>query len=343
VLEFKKNNRVSGTQIAAELGLSQATVSRALSGNKRISKVVREQVQETAQRLGYVANATARTLVKGRSNIIGILTGGLHVERTAHLLITLDAKLRENSLLPHLFYTRGESDRIADGVRHLLEQGVDGLIIIGIAPSAVNELQQQGLLQVKPTVFIDDALAVYKINLVTNGYEKACQEVAKALIDQKRRNIFALWKSVSDTRLCAIKSLLQQFGQEDHLVYLPTYNFPSSLEQKHENQDFLSKIDLFLRTHPECDTIICYNDRVAFSLISILNHYKRKIPSEVAIIGYGNNQLDELIVPLLSTFATQPVLIARATVDRLLELIDNPQDEIKTIKIPVQFIQRETL
>jgi len=343
VLEFKKNNRVSGAKIAAKLGISQATVSRALSGNKRISKAVREQVQETAQRLGYVANATARTLVKGRSNIIGILTGGLHVERTAYLLITLDAKLREHGLLPHLFYTRGESDRIADGVRHLLEQGVDGLIIIGIAQNAVSKLQKQGLLQVKPTVFIDDALTGYKINLVTNVYEEACQEVTKALIEQKRRNIFALWKPVKDARLLAVKSLLKQFGQEDNFIYLPTRILKSESEKQRENKAFRNKIKLFLHNTPKCDAIICYNDQTSLSVLSMLNHAGRKVPSDVAIIGYDNNRLGELTAPQLSTFAPQPVLIANAAVNRVLELIKDPQDKVKTIEIPVKFIQRETL
>lgn len=343
MFDLKNNNRISGARIATELGISQATVSRALSGNKRISKAVREQVQETARRLGYVTNATARTLVKGRSNLIGILTGGLHVERTAHLLIALDAKLRENGLLPYLFYTRSEAGRITDGARHLLEQGVDGLVVIGIKEKAFGKIKKQGLLQIKPTVFIDDALEDDEINLIMTNYEDSCREVAEEIIARKRQKIFALWKSVPDKRFSAVKSLLKKFGQEDNIIFLPARNLASEATKQRENKDFRNKIKFFLSENPECDMIICYDDLTAFSVLSMLNHLGRKVPSEVAVVGYDNIRLGELTVPQLSTFATQPNSIADAAVSRLTELIKNPDSGYKTIEIPAKFIKRETL
>ena len=350
---MKTSNRISGAKIAAELGVSQATVSRALNGNPRISQAMREQVQKTAMRLGYVANATARTLVKGRSNLIGILAGGLQVERTANLLIALDAQLREHGLLPYLFYTRSETERITAGVRHLLEQGVDGLVVIGIHPSAIEQLEKESLLEVKPTVFIDDALNNFSINVISSDFTDAYTQIAKELKKQKRKNIFALWESVEDdisstqimyARLLGVKKLLGNLGQEDNIVMLSPTISPGVLRDNTDlNKKFRCKINSFLNGHPECDAIICFNDDLAFSILGILNHQQRKIPSDVALVGCDNDQLCERIEPALSTITSQPLLIAQAAVKRLTELIDIPHEAPQVIKVPAKFIKRETL
>lgn len=349
---MKTSNRISGAKIAAELGVSQATVSRALNGNPRISQAMREQVQKTAMRLGYVANATARTLVKGRSNLIGILAGGLQVERTANLLIALDAQLREHGLLPYLFYTRSETERITAGVRHLLEQGVDGLIIIGMQPSTVKQLKKQNLLRIKPTIFIDDALADLEVNLIVSDYTNAYDEVFTELKKQKRRNIYALWETINNeksstpimyTKYLGVKTLLKKLEQEDNFITLsPTLRSNILYDNQNFNKEYRNKISSFILNHPECDALICFDDSMAFSVFGMLHSFGRKVPSEVAILGHQNDQLGERIQPTLSTVAPQPLSVAHATVNRLIELIDKP-DDVKIVKIPAKFIKRETL
>src|SRR5688500_18885852 len=70
------NMQVTAKEIARQLDLSQPTVSRILSGDERhrASDDTRQRVLETAQRLGYQPNAVARSLRRGRTNIIGVHT-----------------------------------------------------------------------------------------------------------------------------------------------------------------------------------------------------------------------------------------------------------------------------
>ncbi|MBI4047829.1 MAG: LacI family DNA-binding transcriptional regulator, partial [Devosia nanyangense] len=58
-------------ELAAELGLSQTTVSRALNGYPEVNEATRQRVSEAAQRLGYRANVSARRLATGRAGAIG--------------------------------------------------------------------------------------------------------------------------------------------------------------------------------------------------------------------------------------------------------------------------------
>ncbi len=348
--EKNKNNRITGAAIAEQLGISQATVSRALAGNKRISQNVREQVREAARQLGYVSNAAARTLVKGRSNVIGILSGGLHVERTAMELIALDAELRKHGLLPYLYYTRSESDRIVEGARHLIEQGVDGLLIIGTSPGAVNELKYHSLHCMLPTVFVDSPLAGHRVNMVTNNYLEAYREAAEVMRQAGHCQVCGILRTsydlksidIQDTRYQGVKLLLAACGRENCMLVVPSPR-PSVLADTREaNEKTVAEVCRLLDEHPECDALVCHDDDLALCATSILLQRGKKIPQEVMVLGFGNAQLGELMQPQLSTIAQQPLVLAEKTVARLLELIDNPSEEIKAISIPGKFIRRKT-
>ncbi|MER7539232.1 LacI family DNA-binding transcriptional regulator [Streptomyces sp. NPDC097704] len=67
--------RVRLVDVAREAGLSKTTVSAALNGTGRLSPEVREKARETARRMGYRPNATARQLRAGRARLIGYVVG----------------------------------------------------------------------------------------------------------------------------------------------------------------------------------------------------------------------------------------------------------------------------
>ena len=323
-----------------------------MSGNRRISQAVRDRVQETARSLGYVTSAVARTLASGRSGVVGILSGGLHIERTASEIIALDAVLREHGFHPYISYTRSESERIVDGARHLIEQGVDGLLIIGVSPGVEEESRYRHLTRLLPTVFVDSPLAGPDINLVTHNYLDAYLEAAQVLLAQGRRHVYGLWedhvtvrKALSyDSRNTGFRALLDHFeNPRERLCILP----PSGPSVLHDNlavnADFRHRIRLFFEEHPRCDGVICHSDQLAVSILTYLLQKNWKVPEQIALLGFDNKQLGERITPTLSTIAQHPNKLAAAAVNRLLELIDHPLDEPKTVYVPATLIRRETL
>src|SRR5260221_564715 len=60
-------------ELARECGVSVATVSGALNGHPEVSEATRRQIQEAASRLGYRPSQSARSLVRGRSDTVGLL------------------------------------------------------------------------------------------------------------------------------------------------------------------------------------------------------------------------------------------------------------------------------
>lgn len=349
--ENHKNNRVTGAVIAKHLGITPATVSRALAGNSRISAAMQQKVRDTAKELGYISNATARTLVKGHSNIVGILSGGLHVERTALELIALDAELRKHGFLPFILYTRSETAGIVEGARKLIERGVDGLLIIGCTAGSIHELRYQSLTRLLPTVFVDTPLAGHDIHMVDNDYLGAYREAGDILAVKKRRHIHALIKKnadqtipgLHDSRFDGIISLLERFGCRDH-AHLQSSPGPSVLcDLSRLRQEYTATVDAILKNDPQCDAIICNDDDIAICVMGLLQQRGKRIPDDVAVLGFSNVQLCELVTPQLSSIAHQPLLVAQKTVGRLLELIEDPDSKPVHIDVPGKLINRQTL
>lgn len=344
--------RVTSVEIANLLGISQATVSRALAGNRRISQKVREQVQGTARSMGYVSNAVARTLARGRSGVVGILSGGLHIERTASAIIALDAVLQNHGFRPYISYTRSETERIVEGARHLVEQGVDGLMVIGVSPGTVEEGKYRNLMRLLPTVFVDSPLAGHGINLVAHDYRAAYREAAQTLLERGCRHVYGLWEhnvpsdiSASyDSRYNGLLALLEHFGNPHEFFYIMPSIMTSVLhDTRASNAEFRDRLRWFFKQHPQCDALVCHSDQFAISALTYLLHEKWEIPERIALFGFGNSLLGERIEPALSTIAPQPGKLAEAAVKRLLELIADPDDEPKATYIPGVFIRRETL
>jgi len=115
--------------IAAELRLSHPTVSRALADHQAISDETKARIREVAERLGYVANSSARMLKRGHSNVVGLLLPDVTNEFYAAIAgrLALDCGSRDRQLV--LSISGGDPDHEHVLVRTLLEARPSALIV----------------------------------------------------------------------------------------------------------------------------------------------------------------------------------------------------------------------
>ena len=346
-----KGSRITGADIAEYLGITPATVSRALSGHPRISAKTRQRVCEAAKKLGYISNATARTLVQGRSNIIGILSGGLHVERTGLELIALDAELRKHGLLPFILYTRSETESIVDGARKLIERDVDGFLVIGCSPGAAHEWRYEALCRQRPTFFVDPPLLTHDVPTVCSDYQEPYRAAADILAGRCRTHVHALVKRSDglgvwghlDSCLNGITSLLKRFDCRGNM-HIVAARGPSVLYDHSDlRQEYAEAIESFLASDPQCDAIICNDDDLAILAMGLLAQRGKRIPQDVSILGFGNMLVGELVTPQLSSIARQPMLVAQKAVECLLKRIGNPNTGMVSGMVPGKLVNRQTL
>lgn len=126
--------RVTLKDIAAELGLTHPTVSRALARHKSISEETRLRVEEAARRMGYVANSGARLMRSGRANVVGLLLPDITNEFYAAAAQRLADECSRRGLQLLLSISAGDPDRELSLVTALLEARPYGLIA-ALSPS----------------------------------------------------------------------------------------------------------------------------------------------------------------------------------------------------------------
>src|SRR5215216_5194323 len=147
--------RVTIKDVAAATGLSSAAVSYALRGIQT-SPETQERVRAAAEELGYTGNAVARALARGRTGLVGVLSGSLEDLSEQRFVEALGRQLGRHDLHMVVVDARGEPDRERMLARQLADQLVDGLVISPLDPSDASWAE---IGEVLPIVTVGDALA----------------------------------------------------------------------------------------------------------------------------------------------------------------------------------------
>jgi LacI family transcriptional regulator len=116
--------------VAREAGVSTATVSNVINNTKYVTDVTRERVLRAIKSCNYYANAHARTLASGRSNIIGLLVSDISNPFFPELVKSIEEAAFECGYSVILVNTNYDAKRAADYVRRLIELNVAGVALM---------------------------------------------------------------------------------------------------------------------------------------------------------------------------------------------------------------------
>ena len=154
-----RRRRASSWDIAREANVSQSTVSRVINNSPRISKATSKRVKEAMARLGYSPNAAARTLITGRSNLIGLVVSNITNPFYPEVIEAIVATAAEHGYNVILCNTQ-ESRKLQTAYLELLiEHQVDGAILTS------SLLDSEGLLAQVAT----DRIALVMVNRTVDG------------------------------------------------------------------------------------------------------------------------------------------------------------------------------
>ena len=126
--------RATIKDVAAATGLSPAAVSYAMRG-LQTSPETQERVRRAAEELGYTGNAVARALARGRTGLVGVLTGSLEDLGEQRFVEMLGRRLGSHDLQMMLVDSHGDPEREGVLARQLADQLVDGLVVSSLNPA----------------------------------------------------------------------------------------------------------------------------------------------------------------------------------------------------------------
>jgi LacI family transcriptional regulator len=284
--------------IARDLGVSVITISKVLRNHPDIGDETRERVLARVKELDYRPNLAARSLVTGRTYLVGLVVPDLLHPFFAEIAKSLSDVLRESGY--YLIVSSSEEDPNLEEqeINHLLARRLDTLIIASCRSTV--DLFFRIEKQKTPYVLIDRNLPGLSANFVGVDDEAVGMLATGHLIDigcKRIAHIRGPETSPSIRRMEGYKRALAQAGVKVVDDYIIT-------EQKGDvgtKQGGAEAISQLLSLKPRPDGVFCFNDPLAMGAMNYALDHGLRIPEDIAVIGCGNLHYDDsLRVPLSS-------------------------------------------
>lgn len=331
-----KSHQVTIFDIAKELNISKSTVSRALTGNANVHPDTRKAVLELADKLDYQKNMLSISLISKQTNTIGIIVPEFISSFFPQAIIAAQAVAAKAGFNTIICQSNENYETEVANTKVLLANQVDG-ILVSISKETRNfdhfkVFQRKGI----PIVFFNrvcEEMMVPKV--VVNDYDGAFHAV-EHLIERKRRRIAHL--TGPDSLPNSVKRLK---GYKDALV---KHNLPIDEDLIITYDLTVEKVRIYINhllgmANPP-DAIFCINDTTAIETLRILKEKKMKVPTDIAVVGFSNDFLADLIDPPLTT-VFQPVREMGETAAQL--LLDQIKREVSNWKSTVRVLNTELI
>lgn len=282
--------------IATKVGLSKASVSRALNGKQDVDPETRKRIFKIATQMGYVPSATARALSNGRSNCLGLLVPSLTWPWILEVLRGVAEEIERSGYSLMLYTTANGEDSERAFMSQVVPAGaVDGLALV-IPPGMfeyIGELAKRGM----PVVVIDDRGHHPEFPTVATTNLEGGRSATQHLIDLGRRRIAMLNGQLefgcNRDRLEGYKSALQDAGIGFESRHTMTGYFTE--------ESGASGIARVLDADPKVDAVFAANDLMAFGAMRAIRNAGRRIPDDVAVVGFDDIPASAITHPPLTT------------------------------------------
>lgn len=285
--------------IALELGLSAMTISKVLRNRPDVGQATRERVLARVRELDYHPNLAARSLVTGRTYLVGLVVPSLYHPFFAEIAKSLSDALKEEGYSLIVASSDEDPDLEEEEINQLLPRRLDTLIIASCrsTPDLFLRIERQRT----PYILIDRILPGLSANFVGVDDEAVGLLATMHLIEIGCKTIAHIRgpeTSPGKGRLEGYKNALAQAGlkiTDDYIVSVPEGDGDTTSQRGAEATAHL------LQLRPRPDGIFCFNDPLAIGAMHSILSAQLRIPDDVALIGCGNLHYgDSLRVPLSS-------------------------------------------
>ncbi len=296
-------------EVAARAGVGRGTVSRVINGSPQVSETARAAVQQAVEELGYVPNRAARALVTQRTDSVALVVSESE-ERVfgepffAGIIRGLNSVLLETPL--QLWLAMAQSKRERERVEHhLTPQHVDGVLLMSLhgddrLPSLLAERELPVVICGRPGA--SDPMLGPQITCVDADNAGGARLATAHLLAQGRRRVAAIAgpqdMGVGIERLVGYRKALTDAGKrvDESLIGYGDFSEASGAEA----------MRTLLDRHPNLDGVFCASDLMAVGAMRTLREHGRRIPVDVAVVGFEDSVLARQTEPALTT-VHQPV------------------------------------
>lgn len=329
--------------IAAKLGLTAATVSRALNNNPKISINTRKLVLETALEMNYEQNKLALALKSGKSYNVGVIVPRIDSNFFSSVIRGIEEELYPKGYHVIICQTHNQENIENEKINSLVNVQVDGILM---SISNANLEENKGfnkLLKNKktPLVFFDRKKDIKGISSVTINDFKGGYEATKHLLDQGCKRIAHLSNDrnfeIFRNRYLGYKQALSDNGIDfDESLVIETQS--NVLDGRRA-----ARLLLDIETPP--DAIFSSSDFAALGAIQEIKESGLNIPEDICVVGFSNEPFTRFMeLTTITTVDQFPLEMGRTAAQVFLEEVSNTGDTkiTKNVVLTPQLIIRKS-
>jgi LacI family transcriptional regulator len=318
--------------VAAEAGVSVGTVSKALNGRTDVSVATRDRVREIALRLGFQPNQLARSLPTGRSFAVGLLTTDSYGRFSLPLMLGAEDELGNGEIAVVFCDTRDDPEREARQLRALMARQVDGIIVNGRRTEARPPLV--GATGV-PIVYAYAASADPEDCSVVSDDAGGAVLAVDHLLGLGRRHVAHVTGPRRHRAAAARAEAVVRRLNGRGMSVRGRVRFGSWSEQW--GRDAITDL---LGVAGDVDAVFCGSDQIARGVLDGLREQGRRVPDDVAVVGFDNWEAMGLGArPPLTTVDPNIDKIGRVAAAHLLTLIEGGAPPRMTV-VPADLVVR---
>lgn len=321
--------------LANELKLSPATVSRALNGNNIVKEKTRKRVLAAAEKMGYRMNNFAKNIRTGKTKTLGVIVHELKSNFITSVLAGIEKVASINGYDIFIGHSGEDRENEIKNTHNLFNKRVDGLLA-SLAFETNNWNHYQPFLDKKiPVIFYDRVFQKSPFASVTLENYRAGYELTEHLIQQGCKKIMHI---TADTSKNVYLDRLQGFKDA-----LAAHNLPIIKDFIHitdlDEKSGVLEAERVLKMKDRPDAIFVCNDFCAAVMMNHLIENGIKVPNDIAFVGFNDDAICKIVRPRLTTIKYPGQEMGEIAAQRLI----NELKGLETAAYESQIVMRPTL
>ncbi|WP_367772185.1 LacI family DNA-binding transcriptional regulator [Flavobacterium sp. WC2421] len=331
-------------QIATQLGVSITTVSKALKNYPDVSEKTKKKIVDLAIKLNYTPNSFAVNLRTKESKIIGVIIPTVDYNFFSKVFkgVLEEAEKRKYQVI--ILRSNEKLEVEKKQIELLLNKRVDG-IIMSLSNETGDFNHIKNIIKHKtPLVLFDKIAKLVNCSKVAINDRKAAYDAVNYLIKKGHKKIAHFRGSYmpqnSIDRFLGYKKALE----DNNIVYDPSLVY--LCDNNTDFEDGYENAKKILMEHPDIEAIFAITDLVAVGIIKYFNDIDLKIPAQIAVFGFCNSFMSEIITPKLTTIDQPGFEIGNRAASILFDEIDlkkkNKPVIFQSIELETKIIERDS-
>jgi LacI family transcriptional regulator len=320
---------VTINEVAESAGVSKSTVSRYIAQNGYVGKEAAAKIETAIKALNFVPNLSARSLKTKRSTIVGLLLPDITNPFFPMLAKGVEEYLQERGYQV-LFSNIGDDGRLADeSLKTLIQSNAAGIISTFDFTESCPDLDI-------PVVIVDRVGHHSNFGVFADNKEGG-RLAAEKILEAGAKHIAVVSGPINaqsvNNRFKASVAVLSDTNVHHRTYFSKDYNFSVVREEAARVLD----------DFPQVDSIIAPSDIHAIAFIREILSRGLTIPEDIQVIGYDDILMSSFIYPALSTIHQPAYEMGVQAAKMIVELSQGRTVRIHQLKLPVYYIERETL